>query len=112
MSHNPENRSALKCEGPADRQKIFNPFRRLVSTMCQQPVISHSDSQAAGNPPKHCHCNECLPAKKEKCGNRADMERHHESGCYPIDLIILAYPFQSFQFHMSAGSYTPQLKLQ
>src|ERR1044071_7646159 len=107
MRRDPENRATLKCEGPADRQRVLDPFRRLVSTMRQQPVISHSDSQAAGDPPQYRDCNECFPTEKEKCGERADMERHHESGCYPIDLIVFAYPFQGFQFHMSADSYAP-----
>src|SRR5436305_15350326 len=104
MSRHPENRAALKREGSADRQRVLNPFRRLVSTMCQQSVISHSDSQAARNPPQYHHCDECLPTEKEERGDRADVKCRHESGCYPIDLIVFAYPFQSFQFHMSAGS--------
>src|SRR5258706_7295678 len=47
----PENWSAFKRQRGTDRQRILNPLRSLVAAMRQQPVISHPNSEAAGNPP-------------------------------------------------------------
>ena len=52
----PENRSAFERESCAGGQEIFDPFRRFVAAMGEQPVIAHANSKASRNPPeKNCH---------------------------------------------------------
>jgi hypothetical protein len=44
-------------------------------------MIREADTQAAGNPPKSKGKQKICPREKEKGGNCADVERHHEKCC-------------------------------
>ena len=51
VRRHPEDRAALKGKRGAERQKILDPFVGFISTVSQQPVIAHANSQAAAKPP-------------------------------------------------------------
>ena len=53
----PENRAAFERQSRANRQKVLHPFRSLVSAVRQQPVITHANAEAPGNPPQE-KCDE------------------------------------------------------
>ena len=65
VRRHPENRSAFERQGRAPGQEILHPLWRLVSTMGQQPVIAHADSQAARNPPQENGDEKCFPGKEK-----------------------------------------------
>src|ERR1700739_1239543 len=60
----PENRSAFECESGAPCEEIFHPLGSLVSTMCQEAVIAHTDAETAGDPPQEDGDEECFPGKE------------------------------------------------
>src|SRR5664279_1168583 len=65
MSRDPENRSAFKSESGAPGEKIFDPFRSLVSTVSQETVIAHANAEAAGNPPQEYGDKESFPGEEK-----------------------------------------------
>jgi hypothetical protein len=65
MGRNPEYWSTFQSQRAAHRQDIFHPSGRLITAMCQQPMVSHADAKAPSDPPQHHRDHECLPAKKK-----------------------------------------------
>src|SRR5215472_3783116 len=57
----PEDRPTFKRQSSAESEPVFNPLRRFISAMREQPMIAHSDSQATGDPPEHHRGDERLP---------------------------------------------------
>jgi hypothetical protein len=53
--------------------------------MREQPVVSHPNSEAPGNPPQQQGEHERFPTEYEECCQCAAVEQHHEKGCYPDD---------------------------
>ena len=92
----PENRAAFERQSSAESKEILHPFRRLVTAMSQQAMVAHPDAETAGNPPQHNRGEKCLPGKKEKCGNSADVKQRHESGCDPVNLIVVTCALERF----------------
>src|SRR5690242_657129 len=74
----PGDGPAFECHSSADRHPVFEPPRRFVSAMRQQPVITHPDSHAAGEPPKKYRDRKILPAKGAQGGNGGNVEKQHE----------------------------------
>src|SRR5205085_1073957 len=66
------------------RQQIFHPFRALVTTMREQAVISHADSQASGKPPEKYGKRQSLPTEEEERGDGADVNQAEEKRDGPI----------------------------
>src|SRR5579864_9552191 len=96
VSCNPEDRPAFEGEGSTKCQEIFHPLGRLVAAMREQPVIAHSDSQAAGYPPEHSGGQKRLPRKEKQRRNGAHVECKHESRCYPVDLVVMTRTLERF----------------
>src|SRR5579863_1999556 len=61
----PENRPALQGQHGAGRQKILNPLWSFVTAMRQQPVIAHTDPQAASSPVEKQRDQKSRPGKEE-----------------------------------------------
>src|SRR5437588_9046683 len=80
VRRDPGDRTAFESQRAADGQKVLDPFRRLERTMCQQPVVSHSDAEAQRNPVESKRRKEGMPAKEEKsngCPSVEYAERSH-----------------------------------
>src|SRR5262245_4520248 len=67
----PEQGTALPCQYAAPRQEILEPFRRLIPSVSEQPVVSHPNSPSAGNPQQGKRYPQPLPGEKQQRGNRA-----------------------------------------
>src|SRR6266576_1742245 len=50
MRRHPGDRPSLEGQGSAHSQEVFHPFRRLVASMREQPVIAHAYPKTSGNP--------------------------------------------------------------
>ena len=104
VRRHPENRTAFKRSGGANRQEILHPFGRLVAAVRQQAMVPHANAQAAGHPAqKHRH-RERFPSKEEQSYHGSYMEKEHEDGGYPVNFVIGCLgSFQVFDFHMVRG---------
>src|SRR5437660_9903401 len=51
MDRNPKERPAFQRQSTADGQKGFHPFISFVTTVTQQAMVAHPNTEAAGNPP-------------------------------------------------------------
>jgi hypothetical protein len=68
--------------------------------MRQQPVITHADAQAAGNPPQKNGDEKCLPGEKEQRSHCPDVKQGHEDGGDPINFgIYCGFSIEGFEFH-------------
>ncbi len=47
MRRDPKERTALQGESAADGEEVFEPPRRFVTAMGEEPVIAHTDAPAA-----------------------------------------------------------------
>jgi len=52
-------------------------------------VITHSDSEAARDPPQQKRNPKRFPGKVKERNYRSDMKGHHKSSRQPIDLIAI-----------------------
>ena len=52
MRDYPIDRSAFQCQQATEGQKVFDRLRCFITTMRQQPMETHANPQASGNPPK------------------------------------------------------------
>src|SRR5450631_2816217 len=80
----PENRTALQRKRCADTHQIFNPLWCLVSTMCQEPVITHPDSDIDGQDIKDGHNCEALPTKEKEGRECPGMKNDDDHKREPI----------------------------
>src|SRR5271168_1873028 len=85
MDGDKEDRAALQGEGTAYGENILHPFRGLVASMREEPMVSHPDADAASDPPEKHRYEERLPGKEEQGNNGTDMKDHHEEGGDPND---------------------------
>src|SRR5512146_1435715 len=85
VRRHPEHRPAFQSKCAANRQDVLDPLGRLVSTVREQAVISHADSQAAGNPPKQSGQHQGLPAEHKQSNDGADVKCAHEKNGDWID---------------------------
>src|SRR5690348_3180646 len=88
MRCHPKYRSALKCQGCAERKEVFHPFWSLVASVCEQPVIAHANSEASGNPPQKRRKEECFPREEKQSRNCPDVKGNHERGGNPVNLSV------------------------
>ena len=65
MHSNPEDRSALKSQSPANCENVFHPLRSFVAAMCEKPMVAHADTEASRDPPQNERQCESLPTKQE-----------------------------------------------
>src|SRR3954451_986922 len=110
MSCDPENWPAFEGKGRADGQKIFHPLGSFVSPMCEQAMVAHANAKAAGNPPQEAGDEKCLPSKEEQGCNCAYVKGPHKYCGDPINFVVLAVAFKSFDFHVVSpgfGYYCP-----
>src|SRR5436305_9424839 len=87
MRHNPVDGPAFKCERAAEGQKILHQLWRLVATMSQESVKTHSHAQARGNPPEQDANQQGLPTEHKERGHRSDMEKPHEYRGIPLNTL-------------------------
>src|SRR5271157_5470037 len=56
--------------------------------MREKPMIAHTDSQAAGDPPHHQGENQSLPGEEEDSCKGAEVQPNHDEGDAPIDGLV------------------------
>src|SRR6266436_1062861 len=88
MRCNPCDRSTFQGQSAASRQKIFHPFRSLVSAMRQQPVVAHANTETASHPPQHQRHREGLPGKEKQRSNRANVECSDKKSRRPVNRLF------------------------
>src|SRR5229473_2167349 len=59
-----------------------------LSAVGQQPVITHADAHASGQPPQENRDGQVFPAEHEQCRNGADVESQHEKRSSPIQRLL------------------------
>src|SRR5207248_10766418 len=109
-SRNPEHRPAFEGKGCEHRKETFHPLRSFISAMSKQAMIAHAYAEAAGNPPQEAGDEKCLPGKEEQGCNCAYVKGPHEYCGDPINFVVLAVAFKSFDFHVVSpgfGYYFP-----
>jgi hypothetical protein len=76
----PLNRPALDGKRSAEHEKVFNWLWDLVTSMSDQSMIAHPNSQAACDPVKNHGANNCRPTPEKNCrhycGNVRDDEKN------------------------------------
>src|SRR5262249_2053009 len=107
MRRHPEKWPAFQRQRGADRQEVLNPFICLESTMGQQPMVTHANAQAAGNPPQQHGRNKRLPGKHEQRRDCAYMKCHHKkSGEFADRLTKCAITLEQFhEYDFSLGGF-------
>src|SRR5436309_1537042 len=93
MGYDPIDGAALKRERAAESEKVLDQFWRLIATMSQEPVKTHSHAQARGNPPEQDADQQRSPTEPKERGHRSDMKKRHEDGGIPLNT------FRSFLSH-------------
>ena len=78
-----EDRAALQGKRAADSENILHPFRCLVPSVRQEPMVSHPDPDAAGDPPQNHRNQKCFPGEKEESDDSTDVKGDHEESRYP-----------------------------
>ena len=53
--------------------------------MREQPMVSHPDAEAPGNPPQQHGEQEGFPTENEQRCHCADVKQDHEEDCHPDD---------------------------
>jgi hypothetical protein len=89
MRSDPEDRSALKRHCAASCQEILEPAWHSVTTMCQQPVVSHTDAHINRKEVHDRRNDEVLPREEEQGRDRTDMESPHEDASDPVNAAFL-----------------------
>jgi hypothetical protein len=51
--------------------------------MGEQPMVSHPDAEAPGNPPQESRKKEGFPTEEEQRCHCAGVKQDHEEDCYP-----------------------------
>src|SRR5258707_5026453 len=87
MGYDPVDGPAFKCERAAEGQKVLDQLWRLVATMSQESVKTHSDPQACGNPPEQDTDQQRPPTEHKERGHRTDMEERHEDRGIPLNAL-------------------------
>src|SRR5579863_1418608 len=87
MYRDPENRPAFKGERPADGEKVFQPQWALVPPVGMQPVVSHADSEARGDPIQEQRNQEIPPAEHKQRGEGADVKEAHGNSRWPVQTV-------------------------
>src|SRR5229473_5195113 len=85
VGYDPVNGTAFKCERAAEGEKVFHQLWRLVATMGQESVKTHSHAQARGNPPQQDADQQGPPTEHKERGHRTDMKDRHEYGGIPLN---------------------------
>lgn len=85
MDSDPEDGAALQGQRAAYGEKIFHPFRRLVASMGQEPMVAHADADAASDPPQGDRYEERFPREEKQSGDRSEMKDDHEECRHPDD---------------------------
>src|ERR1700743_2972808 len=101
MHRDPENRAALKRQGAADREEVFQPDRALVSAVRVQTVVSHADPETSSHPVKEERNQEAAPAEHEQRGECADVKQPDGNYDGPVQTFG---PGQAEGFSSSLGS--------
>jgi len=81
---NPGDRSAFQGQGAAGGEEIFHPFRSFVAAVREQAVITHTDAEAAANPPHDNGKKKGLPGKEKDCGDGTEVQPNHYESDAPI----------------------------
>src|SRR5205814_5270681 len=87
MGYDPVDRAAFKGERSAEGQKVCHQLWRLIGTMSQESVKTHSHAQACANPPEQDADQQGAPTEHKKRGHRADVKKRHEYGGVPFDTL-------------------------
>src|SRR5579864_6976052 len=87
----PTDRPAFESQSAANGQEILNPFGGLIAAVCEKTVISHSDAEAPGDPPKESRQQERFPRKEKQRRDGAEVECGHEKTCGPIDWLAKCF---------------------
>ena len=87
MRGHPEDRTALQRERGADGHRVFQPLRRLVAAMGQQPVIAHADAHIDGQNIEHQHHRQPLPGEEEERRHRAEVKCNQHAQRQPVDAL-------------------------
>ena len=85
MDSDEEDRAAFQGERATDGEEVLHPLVGLVAAMGQEAVVSHSDAEASGDPPKEDRNEERFPGEEEERSYRSNMKGDHKEGCYPDD---------------------------
>jgi hypothetical protein len=85
MRGGPFNRSTLQRQGRTGNQEVFDRFRDFVTTMGQQTMIAHADSQTARDPVEQDRGNHRGPTPKPESREGAEMKDAQENTLTPID---------------------------
>src|ERR1700674_755003 len=94
----PENRAAFERHRGTNGHDVLKPEGGLISAVCQQAVVAHSNSQACRQPPHGHGHEECLPGEEEQRRHSSDMKHAHEKGGHPVDFVICSLPLlQNFE---------------
>ena len=78
VSDDPLNRPAFDGQRAASHQKVLDQFRDSITTMRNQAVKAHADSETAGDPVENYCADQCRPAPEKE---RGDCRRRE-----PVDL--------------------------
>jgi hypothetical protein len=84
VGRSPFDRAALQRQRAANREKVFDCFRNLITTMRQQTMIAHAYSQAPCDPVKQDTRNYCRPTPEKERGDGADMKSAKKNSLAPI----------------------------
>ena len=101
MHGNPENRAAFESQRAANGEEIFQPDRAFVSPMRMQPVVSHADSEAGGDPIKEDRDPETAPTEHEQRRDCADVKKAHRDRRRPVQTVAAG---KAEDFRSSLGS--------
>src|SRR5712692_5873308 len=85
MSYDPVDRTTLKCKRTAEGEKVLDQLWRLVATMGQESVKTHSHAQARGNPPEQDADQQRPPTEHKERRRCADVKKNHEYGGIPLN---------------------------
>ena len=70
----PKNRPAFEAQRSAKGKEIFKPDRAFVSPVGMQPMVSHADTEAGGDPIKEHGSPKPGPAEHEQPRDGADVK--------------------------------------
>ena len=85
----PEDGSALECEGAAHGDEVLDPFAGLVAAVREQAMIGHADADVDGEEVGDDEGGEVLPGEEEERGDSSNVEGAHGDGGDPVDAALL-----------------------
>src|SRR5437870_5121262 len=86
MRGNPLDRATFEGQRPASHQEIFHQLWHLVTTMSNQPVKAHADTQTAGDPVE----NDCTdyrgPTPEKESYDGGSVSANQKDPIAPFDI--------------------------